>query len=129
MVVLGEIRATLAALSNELGAPATAANERTIDVAALAAQYASSGKRPSDALILGVLRQLDPATHIITEGSSEDAIVQDMAVRLGFRNVHFSPRGGWTRPLRRVTRARRSPSSAATRGRALRCGGWCPLSC
>ena len=102
MVVLGEIRATLAALSNELGAPATAANQRTIDVAALAAQYASSGKRPSDALILGVLRQLDPATHIITEGSSEDAIVQDMAVRLGFRNVHFSPRGGglgWAMPL------------------------------
>lgn len=41
-------------------------------------------------------------THVITEGSSEDAIVQDMAVHLGFRNVHFSPRGGglgWAMPL------------------------------
>jgi benzoylformate decarboxylase len=40
--------------------------------------------------------------HVITEGSSEDATVQDMAVRLGFRNVHFSPRGGglgWAMPL------------------------------
>ena len=49
-----------------------------------------------------MLRDLDRATHIITEGSSEDAIVQDMAVRLGFRNVHFSPRGGglgWAMPL------------------------------
>ena len=57
---------------------------------------------PSDALILGVLRHLDRATHVITEGSSEDAIVQDIAVRLGFRNVHFSPRGGglgWAMPL------------------------------
>ena len=45
---------------------------------------------------------LDRAAHVITEGSSEDAIVQDMAVRLGFRNVHFSPRGGglgWAMPL------------------------------
>jgi benzoylformate decarboxylase len=49
-----------------------------------------------------VLRHLDRETHVITEGSSEDAIVQDMAVRLGFRNVHFSPRGGglgWAMPL------------------------------
>jgi len=30
----------------------------------------------------------------MTEGSSEEAIVQDMAVTLGFRNVHVSPRGG-----------------------------------
>ena len=75
---------------------------RTIDVAALEAKYSPSGKRPSDALILAVLQRLDPTTHVITEGSSEDAIVQDMAVRLGFRNVHFSPRGGglgWAMPL------------------------------
>jgi benzoylformate decarboxylase len=41
-------------------------------------------------------------THVVTEGSSEDAIVQDMATQLGFRNVHFSPRGGglgWAMPL------------------------------
>ena len=104
IAVLGEIRATLETVAAELGSDASAAgaSERAADVAALEAQYSTSGKRPSDALILGVLRQLDRSTHVITEGSSEDAIVQDMAVRLGFRNVHFSPRGGglgWAMPL------------------------------
>ena len=103
IAVLGEIKATLEAIATELGAKAVAtANERTSDAAALEAKYPPSGKRPSDALILGVLQHLDRATHVITEGSSEDAIVQDMAVRLGFRNVHFSPRGGglgWAMPL------------------------------
>lgn len=102
MAVLGEITATLDALAMAIGALAAVAPERTADVSVLEAQYSSSGKRPSDALILGTLHQLDPSTHIVTEGSSEDAIVQDMAVRLGFRNVHFSPRGGglgWAMPL------------------------------
>lgn len=102
MAVLGEIHATLDALVTALGARDAAAVGRSVDVAALEAKYASSGNRPSDALILDVLRNLDPATHVITEGSSEDPIVQDMAVRLGFRNVHFSPRGGglgWAMPL------------------------------
>jgi benzoylformate decarboxylase len=103
IAVLGEIKATLNAIAIALGAEAMATGaERTPDLAALEAKYPPSGKRPSDALILGVLRHLDRATHVITEGSSEDAIVQDMAVRLGFRNVHFSPRGGglgWAMPL------------------------------
>jgi benzoylformate decarboxylase len=103
IAVLGEIRATLDAIAAELGTKAPSAiHERTADVAALEAKYPPSGKRPSDALILGVLRHLDRMTHVITEGSSEDAIVQDMAIRLGFRNVHFSPRGGglgWAMPL------------------------------
>jgi benzoylformate decarboxylase len=102
IAVLGEIKATLDAIATALGATATAVAERVADVAALEAKYSSSGKRPSDALILGVLRHLDRAAHVITEGSSEDALVQDMAVRLGFRNVHFSPRGGglgWAMPL------------------------------
>jgi benzoylformate decarboxylase len=101
IAVLGEIKATLNAIAAELGA-SSIAPERTADLAALEAKYSGSGTRPSDALILGVLRNLDLATHVITEGSSEDAIVQDMAVRLGFRNVHFSPRGGglgWAMPL------------------------------
>ena len=103
MAVLGDIKATLDALALALGAPTAAAiGARTVDTAALEARYPASGKRPSDALILGVLRHLDRATHVITEGSSEDAIVQDMAVHLGFRDVHFSPRGGglgWAMPL------------------------------
>lgn len=102
IAVLGDINATLDALAASLGARAAPTGARTVDEAALDASYPASGKRPSDALILSVLRHLDRATHIITEGSSEDAIVQDMAVRLGFRNVHFSPRGGglgWAMPL------------------------------
>jgi benzoylformate decarboxylase len=100
--VLGDIKATLDALATTLGAPPSPASERAVDVASLEAKYPPNGKRPSDALILGVLRNLDPMTHVVTEGSSEDQIVQDMAVRLGFRNVHFSPRGGglgWAMPL------------------------------
>jgi benzoylformate decarboxylase len=101
IAVLGEIKATLNAIAAELGA-SSIGHERTADLALLEAKYSPSGKRPSDALILGILRHLDLATHVITEGSSEDAVVQDMAVRLGFRNVHFSPRGGglgWAMPL------------------------------
>jgi benzoylformate decarboxylase len=103
VAVLGEIKATLSAIAAELGTAAiSAVQKRTADVAALEAKYPPSGKRPSDALILGVLRHLDRTTHVVTEGSVEDAIVQDMAVGLGFRNVHFSPRGGglgWAMPL------------------------------
>ena len=43
-----------------------------------------------------------PPTHVVTEGSSEDQLVQQMATSMGFRNVHFSPRGGalgWAMPL------------------------------
>lgn len=102
MAVLGEINATLEALVSALGAGGSQAAARTVDESSLDARYPASGERPSDALILAVLRHLDRATHVVTEGSSEDAIVQDMAVRLGFRNVHFSPRGGglgWAMPL------------------------------
>jgi benzoylformate decarboxylase len=102
MAVLGDIDATLKALATALGATSGPADVRRIDETALDARYPASGKRPSDALILSVLRHLERATHIVTEGSSEDAIVQDMAVHLGFRDVHFSPRGGglgWAMPL------------------------------
>jgi len=102
IAVLGDTKATLNAIAAALGAPANMAAKRSVDIAALEAKYPASGERPSDALILGVLRYLDRSTHIVTEGSSEDAIVQDMATHLGFRNVHFSPRGGglgWAMPL------------------------------
>jgi benzoylformate decarboxylase len=103
IAVLGEIRTTLLAIVKELGVDTKApVAQRAADVVALETKYPPSGKRPSDALILGVLKHLDRSAHIVTEGSSEDATVQDMAVRLGFRNVHFSPRGGglgWAMPL------------------------------
>ncbi|OZI62455.1 thiamine pyrophosphate-binding protein [Bordetella genomosp. 11] len=102
IAVLGDIHATLNALAAALGGEAKAAAVRAIDEAALDAKYPASGAHASNALILSVLRHLDRMTHVITEGSSEDAIVQEMATALGFRNVHFSPRGGglgWAMPL------------------------------
>jgi len=104
MAVLGDIRATLEAIAATLGADAKTARivNKESRVAELEAKYSGAGSRPSDALMLRALGHLDPRTHIITEGSSEDAVVQDMAVRLGFRDVHFSPRGGglgWAMPL------------------------------
>lgn len=103
VAVLGDIGATLDALATALGLePGAEPDAHSVDCAALDARYSPTGAHPSDALILEALRRLDRATHIVTEGSSEDAIVQDMAVTLGFRNVHFSPRGGglgWAMPL------------------------------
>jgi benzoylformate decarboxylase len=104
IAVVGDISATLDALAQALTIDLTWAATPSLepDLAALEARYPASGDEPSNALILGILRRLDPLTHVITEGSSEDAIVQDMATRLGFRNVHFSPRGGglgWAMPL------------------------------
>lgn len=102
IAVLGDIQATLEALVDALGASPSEAGARTIDVAALDARYPASGPHASNALILAILRHLDRSVHIVTEGSSEDSIVQDTAVALGFRNVHFSPRGGglgWALPL------------------------------
>lgn len=102
MAVLGDTRATLNALVSALGAAELPVISRAVDEAALDNRYSASGRQPSDALILAILRKLDRQTHVITEGSSEDAIVQDMAIHLGFRNVHFSPRGGglgWAMPL------------------------------
>jgi benzoylformate decarboxylase len=106
IAVVGDIEATLIAIAGLLGVDASAPVNDTaaqVDVAALAAKYPASGSNASDALILAVLQQLDTAkAHVVTEGSSEDGIVQDMAVSLGFRNVYFSPRGGglgWAMPL------------------------------
>ena len=104
IAVLGDIGATLEAIAAALGSATASVPTRdcTAAMAALHAKYPAAGPRASDALILGVLTQLDRDTHVVTEGSSEDAIVQDMAVALGFRNVHFSPRGGglgWAMPL------------------------------
>ena len=104
IAVVGDLGATLNALAIALGIVPSddLASPVVPDVGALEATYPDSGEEPSNALILGILRRLDPMTHVITEGSSEDAIVQDMATQLGFRNVHFSPRGGglgWAMPL------------------------------
>jgi benzoylformate decarboxylase len=104
--VVGDIEATLIAIAGLLGVDPSAplgGADRKVDLAALEAKYPASGPHASNALILAVLRELDASkAHVVTEGSSEDGIVQDMAISLGFRNVYFSPRGGglgWAMPL------------------------------
>lgn len=104
--VVGDIRSTIDAIAKELGVDPTKAPANSVDPAALTTlkqKYPASGPHASDALILAVLEQLDDTNaHIVTEGSSEDGIVQDMAIAMGFRNVYFSPRGGglgWAMPL------------------------------
>ncbi|MBN8550866.1 MAG: thiamine pyrophosphate-binding protein, partial [Deltaproteobacteria bacterium] len=104
VAVFGDVRASLESIATSLGPipPTVVRQDREAAIAAMNSKYSVNGANPSNALILAVLRNLDTATHVITEGSSEDAIVQEMAVTLGFRNVHFSPRGGglgWAMPL------------------------------
>lgn len=100
LAVLGDVAATLDAIAERLGSGGPCAR-READAAGLRARCAGSG-RPSDLVILALLEGLDRDAAIVTEGSAEDALVQDMAVALGFRDVHFSPRGGglgWAMPL------------------------------
>jgi benzoylformate decarboxylase len=106
VAVVGDIEATMRGIGAALAIDADAdiaSADIAPDVAALRATYATAGSDPSDAVIFDVLAQLDPtSTHVVTEGSSEDEIVQGMATAIGFRNVHFSPRGGalgWAMPL------------------------------
>lgn len=104
--VVGDIRATVDAIAAALGVeanPPITGSERKPDIAALEARLPASGAQPTDALIASILEQLDAGTiHVVTEGSSEDGIVQEAATAMGIRNVHFSPRGGglgWAMPL------------------------------
>ncbi len=106
IAVVGDILTSLDGIARALGVDvdaSIAAAEVPPDLDALRATYSADGRDPSDALILAVLEQFDTTTtHVVTEGSSEDALVQEMATSMGFRNVHFSPRGGalgWAMPL------------------------------
>jgi len=57
---------------------------------------------PAPGLIGEILGAVDRNVRLVTEGGSQDAAVQRAALALGFRNVHFSPRGGglgWAMPL------------------------------
>lgn len=104
LAVLGDVGACLTALVHDLGAAALAPFpfDRGSALTRLKELHPPAGNHASDALILAVLEQIPPTCHLITEGSSEDALVQAMAISLGFINVHFSPRGGglgWAMPL------------------------------
>lgn len=104
IAVVGAIQATLKGIKKELGVNENTARQvdSKADTCDLDNAYPYSGEYPSNALVLGILKTLDRDTHVITEGCSEDPMVQKMANTLGIRNVHFNPRGGglgWAMPL------------------------------
>lgn len=104
LAVVGNLRCTLEAISKGLGSdsPVRPAFDPKTALTNVKEAYSNPEKDPSDQVIVEILAQLDRSTHIVTEGSSEDAIVQDISVKLGYNNVHFSPRGGglgWAMPL------------------------------
>lgn len=106
VAVVGDLAATLGAIGAALEVDVTAPPglaDRSPDRNALRTSFVSTASDPSDAVVFDLLAALDPATtHVVTEGSSEDQLVQSMATAIGFRNVHFSPRGGglgWAIPL------------------------------
>ena len=104
IAVVGDISTSLTGIGTALGVDVAAPIVDTSpDLAVLRTTFTRSDDDPSNGLIFAVLEQLDPASsHVVTEGSSEDQLVQQMATSMGFRNVHFSPRGGalgWAMPL------------------------------
>lgn len=104
MAVVGNLRCTLEAISKSLGdsAPSKTSFDAEAALANVKKTYLAPDRDPSDAVIVEILSELDHSRHIVTEGSSEDSIVQDISVKLGYTNVHFSPRGGglgWAMPL------------------------------
>lgn len=106
VAVVGDITASLAGLAAALGIDVDAPTEgshRELDLDDLRHSLTASSTDPSDRTVFDLLAAFDPATtHVVTEGSSEDQLVQQMAMAIGFRNVHFSPRGGglgWAIPL------------------------------
>ncbi|MCD8537195.1 MAG: thiamine pyrophosphate-binding protein [Burkholderiaceae bacterium] len=104
LAVVGNLRCTLEAISKSLGdsGPIKSSFDAQTALAGVRNTYSTPDRDPSDKVIVEILAKLDHSTHIVTEGSSEDAIVQDISVKLGYRNVHFSPRGGglgWAMPL------------------------------
>jgi len=104
IAVCGHLKTTLRAISKALqhGMDSPFVAKKHVDIEALRTFYSAPDRDPTDRVILELLQQLDRSLHLVTEGSSEDAIVQDIAIKLNFTEVHFSPRGGglgWAMPL------------------------------
>ncbi len=104
LAVVGDVRTTMDAVARELGldpdAPVT--GHAAPDPAALEARFPASGPNASAAKVVGLMAAVDVDTHVVTEGSSEEGIIQAAVRALGHGNVHFSPRGGglgWAMPL------------------------------
>ena len=107
LAILGDVNGTLKRLLEQLNikeSPATSKTEATkIDLDALAKQFGlPSGNGSFVEMTYKILSSLDKSTSLLTEGSSVDLCVQQIALHLSFEDVHFSPRGGglgWAMPV------------------------------
>lgn len=104
LAILGDINTTLTKLLKALGvtdkAPSADYKKPTEDFDSLYGEQ--SDKDLSIKIAYQLLTSLDRNLAIVTEGSSEDAAIQTMALQLSFEQVHFSPRGGglgWAMPI------------------------------
>ncbi|MDF1796678.1 MAG: thiamine pyrophosphate-binding protein [Coxiellaceae bacterium] len=104
LAIMGDINATLEALKKELGSPSKMiAKQDTQSSQDLEGSYGEqSDTAVSLKMVYKILAALDRDLAIVTEGSSEDNSIQEMALQLKFNQVHFSPRGGglgWAMPI------------------------------
>lgn len=103
LAVCGNIKETLSAITKHLDEAKTLEKrDYSAEISRLEKKYGQAGRDPSDMIIVEILTEMGRSTHIVTEGSSEDALVQDIAPLIGYQNVHFSPRGGglgWAMPV------------------------------
>lgn len=100
--ISGDIRSTLSAVMEELKIKVSEhplPDNKRVSAELLKEHGSSNVFAP---VIIKLLEHVDKSTSLITEGSSEDAIIQKAAAKFGFSNVYFSPRGGglgWAMPL------------------------------
>ena len=102
MVISSDVQSTLSAIMEELGivAPIYQLPSSKLVGETLMQEIGSSNVFAP--MIVKILESIDKSTSLVTEGSSEDAVIQKAAAKFGFPNVYFSPRGGglgWGMPL------------------------------
>lgn len=102
LAISSDIQGTLSAIIDELKIKIPKyelPNSKLVCEELMKNQGSSNGFGP---VIIKILEYVDKSTSLITEGSSEDAVIQNAAAKFGFPNVYFSPRGGglgWAMPL------------------------------
>jgi benzoylformate decarboxylase len=105
LAILGDILTSLTTLSNKLGFDLQAElthNQTSSRVSGENAFGENASCANWQKITYRILKTLNRHTSIVTDGSSEDAVIQEMAVGLLYDNVAFSPRGGglgWAMPV------------------------------
>lgn len=101
LAISSDVNATLSAIVEALNIPLPKYQPPNKTVVRDELTKESDSNQFSDA-IFKILDWADLSMPLITEGSSEDALIQKAAAKFGFSKVYFSPRGGglgWAMPL------------------------------